>query len=153
MGPPYDGDQMTPAVSLTAIAAVRRALVIDDEGAIRAVLRRWLERNGWVVDEAEDGADALKYLGAHDVPRGREYDLIVADIRMPRMGGDELHHWLTAHRPELVDRLVISTGDQFEGGAAEFLASTGCRLLLKPFELSALSSLLHSTAPAKRHLV
>ncbi len=141
---------MTPAVAMVAVTPQRRALVIDDERGVRLVLRRWLERRGWVVDEAEDGEDALTLLGAQDVPRGRSYDLLVADFRMPRMDGAALHAWLVANRPDLVSRLVISTGDAHADGAAEFLERAGCRVLDKPFELSTLASLLVTPAPASR---
>lgn len=132
---------MTPAVALQAIVP-RRALVVDDEGAIRDVLRRWLERKGWVVDEAPDGSEAVRVLGAHDVPRPRSYDLIISDMRMPGMNGPALHAWLREHRPELLPRFVVSSGDLLERETEDFVTGTRCRVLPKPFDLEQLSALL-----------
>jgi CheY-like chemotaxis protein len=131
---------MTPALGVPAVMA-RHALIVDDEPAIRSVVRRWFERRGWQVDEAADGAVALPLIGVDGEDRPR-YDLIMADLRMPHVGGAELHDWLADHRPELLNHLVIATGDVYEAGAAEFLDRAGCRVLQKPFSLSALAELV-----------
>lgn len=137
---------MTPAVALQAIAPPR-ALVVDDEGAIRSVLRRWLERRGWVVDEAPDGTEAVRVLGAHDVPRPREYDLIISDMCMPGMDGPAFHAWLREHRPELLSRFVVSSGDVQARETEDFVTDARCRVLPKPFDLAALAALVAPPAP------
>lgn len=58
-----------------------RVLVVDDEPGIRATVSAMLEIEGYVVDQASNGADALARL-AHGLP-----DLIVLDMRMPVMDG------------------------------------------------------------------
>jgi len=122
---------------------VRRALVIDDEGAVRGVLRRYLKRKGWEVEEAADGEGALRHLqdtGEH--PMQALFDVIICDLRMPALSGPELHAWAVRHRPELLQRLVFASGDVQEAAAAEFLEQSGCPVLEKPFELSALDAVL-----------
>lgn len=64
-------------------AAPRRALVIDDTAAFRVLLRRYLEKDGWTVDEACTAEDALRLAS----PR---YDLVLLDYLLPDMDGATL---------------------------------------------------------------
>ena len=141
---------MTPAHGVLSFppdarVAALRALVVDDEMPIRCVIRRYLERRGWHVDEAEDGDTALGLLGATD---RRPYDLIISDLRMARVGGVELHAWIAAHRPEVIDRFVVTSGDVGDEAAVALIDGAGCRFLAKPFELSMLAELIRSTVPS-----
>ena len=61
-----------------------QVLLIDDERAIRRALREILEFEGCVVDEAENGPQAL------DILKSKTYDLLFSDIKMPQMDGLEL---------------------------------------------------------------
>lgn len=115
-----------------------RVLVIDDESTIRAALRRFFKRRDWIFDEAEDGARGLEKLLAP----GADYTAIISDLRMPGMSGMALHDELARQRPELLDRLVFSTGDVASKDAAEFVQRTRCIILEKPFELSKLGETL-----------
>src|SRR5689334_17741166 len=72
-----------------------RILVVDDDDAIRALLRTVLRRRGFHVDTARNGVDALEQISA------RRYALIVLDLMMPRMSGYELVD-------QLVDQPVMS---------------------------------------------
>ena len=58
-----------------------KILVVDDEEKIRLIIREYLENNGYYVDEAESGMDALDKLKIHS------YDLCILDIMMPKMDG------------------------------------------------------------------
>ncbi|MGH7581511.1 MAG: ATP-binding protein [Gemmatimonadales bacterium] len=116
-----------------------RVLVVDDERSIRLALGRYMRRNGWEVDEAEDGEAALGML--HAAPR-EGYDLVITDLRMPVLSGFEVHDWLAEHRSDLFARLVIATGDIASQPVREFLSRTPRPVLEKPFELSALGELL-----------
>lgn len=62
----------------------KRILIVDDEATIRDVLRRYLERQGFAVNEAADGREALKL-----VERGAP-DLVVLDLMLPGMDGFSL---------------------------------------------------------------
>jgi len=133
-----------PRVMLGAVSAEPtaeskpRVLVIDDESTIRAALRRFFKRRDWIFDEAEDGARGLEKLLAP----GADYTAIISDLRMPGMSGMALHDELARQRPELLDRLVFSTGDVASKDAAEFVQRTRCIILEKPFELSTLGETL-----------
>ena len=119
-----------------------QVLVIDDEDVIRFAMRRWFVRHGWDVLEAANGRIALDML----VVREREHmarlepDVILCDLRMPGMSGMALHEHLRSERPDLVRRLIFSTGDVVSPEAAAFLSGTECPVLEKPFELEVLAS-------------
>ena len=61
-----------------------KILVIDDERAIRNILKETLEFEGYKVDIAENGAQGI------DMAQGGSYDLIYSDVKMPQMDGIEL---------------------------------------------------------------
>ena len=61
--------------------STQRVLVVDDEENIRHMLRLMLRRAGYEVDTASDGLEALEAL------RGQPYDVVLLDLRMPRMDG------------------------------------------------------------------
>src|SRR4029079_17526644 len=84
--------------------------------------RRFLERRGWIVEEARDGLEALGLLGLDQEGRHRAdvYDAIITDLKMPGLSGIELHDRLAAVSPESVARLVMITGDTASPDAAAF---------------------------------
>jgi CheY-like chemotaxis protein len=116
-----------------------RLYVVDDEPSIRAAIRRFLTRRGWDVEEAEDGRVALDVLLRCEPNR---YDVVMCDLRMPHLSGPELHRALVQHRPDLVQRLVFSTGDIASSDAATFLADSERPVIEKPFELVRLEEML-----------
>lgn len=121
-----------------------RVLIIDDEITIRIALRRFFSRMGWDVEEAANGESALDMLdheGDGDAAR-RRFSLVVSDLRMPGLNGMEMYDRLKSRRPEVLDRLIFSTGDLVSEEAAEFVRTTDCVVLQKPFELAALRELV-----------
>lgn len=80
-----------------------RVLIVDDEPAVRRTVVRFLRRSGFDVDEAEDGAAALKAV-ANVRP-----DVVITDVNMPDMDGIELLAALRSGDPEL-PVIVISGG-------------------------------------------
>jgi CheY-like chemotaxis protein len=137
---PIDVDQTLPPVPadlpLAAVAPARRALVIDDEAEIAEALADFLLVEGFACDIAVGGADARAQLRAGD------FDLIVSDIRMPDIDGPQLHAWMTAERPDLLDRVAFATGDTLGIAAARFLADVKRPVLEKPFTPEAVSRFL-----------
>jgi two-component system NtrC family sensor kinase len=134
-----------------AAGAPRRVLVIDDEAPIRTAIRRYLERRGWEVEEAKDGAEAMATLGlSGDSPRSRSasYDAIITDLKMPGVTGIELHDRLAALDPAGLEKLVLITGDTASSEVADFVARLRQPLVQKPFDMRALADLLDRTAPA-----
>ena len=81
-------------------------LLVEDEAPVRAVTRQLLERNGYTVLEAPEGAAALALVAGE---RGsRHVDLLLTDVIMPGMSGRELADQLKARRPEL--RVLFMSG-------------------------------------------
>jgi DNA-binding NtrC family response regulator len=116
-----------------------RVLVVDDESTIRFALRRFFTRLGWEVEEAGDGDRALEMIiedrSQRVIP---PYALVVSDLRMPGLSGIELHDRIEKECPEVLSRLVFSTGDLVSEEAADFARDTSCEIIEKPFEFSTL---------------
>ena len=123
----------------TSTSAPLRALLVDDEAVIRHALRRFFQRQGWTVDDVENGGQALDLLLAADGP---QYDVIISDLRMPEISGMDLYERLAAERPALLGRLILSTGDSVSPEASEFLRRSACPVLNKPFELAELRAMV-----------
>ena len=112
--------------------------IIDDEPTIRAALRRYFTRRGWVVEEAADGAAGLSLIENH----GDRFGVVISDLRMPGFSGIQLHDRLAIERPEMLRRFIFSTGDVASSEAASFVQRTRCPVLQKPFELRTLDTII-----------
>jgi CheY-like chemotaxis protein len=106
-----------------------RALVVEDEVALGEAVAAALRDAGFEVDRASDGVEAIARTQA------RAYDLIVCDLKMPRVDGMAFFDHLAATAPALTRRLVFVTGDVAGTDAGAFLERSGCRWLAKPFRL------------------
>lgn len=124
-----------------AMDGARRVLIVDDEVTIRMALRRFFTRLGWAVEEACDGETALDLLDG-EARESCRFDVVVSDLRMPGVSGIELYDQLKVRNPDVVRRLIFSTGDIVSEEAATFVRSTDCVVLQKPFELSALREIV-----------
>jgi two-component system NtrC family sensor kinase len=131
--PVPDEDQQPPTRRL-------RVLVVDDEPHILHYMRATLEAWGHVPVVASDGAEALA------VAEGDTFDLVISDLRMPRLSGREFYEELVRRRPELAARLVFSSGDTVRGDTLAFLESLDRPYLHKPFSLAELRDLLGEVA-------
>ena len=127
-----------------ATTAPLKILVIDDEPHILHYMRATLESWGHAVEVAGDGEAGLELAGAGD------FDLILSDLRMPRLTGREFFHALRERNPEAAARVVFSTGDTVHGDTMTFLEEQSHPFLNKPFSLAELRNLLARTAPAMR---
>lgn len=101
-------------------------LLVDDEAINLLSLERFLSRKGYRVSSAPDGQAALA-LADRDPP-----DLVVTDMRMPRLSGAELVHRLRIARTDLP--VVIVTGYTAEDGRIAAMATPGLTLLTKPLD-------------------
>ncbi len=130
-------------------ANAKRVLIIDDEATIRIAMRRFFARMGWHVEEASNGESALEMLlrdAADD--RASRYAVVLSDLRMPGINGIELYDRLKSEYPDVLRRLVFSTGDIVSEEAAEFIESTDCIVLQKPFELATLRQTINDVLSA-----
>jgi len=106
----------------------RSALVIDDDAAIRVMVSRVLERNGFKVEVARDGAEGIEMLAVSD------YDVIVLDLMMPRLDGAAVIRYLTSYFPEKLDNVIVTTA--FGASAMEHVCPPVHHFLEKPFDVS-----------------
>src|SRR3569833_4676866 len=72
-----------------------------------------------------------------------DFTVVISDLKMPGCSGVELHDHVAAVAPELLDRIIFSTGDVASRDAAEFVQRTRCKVMQKPFELRALESIVN----------
>jgi signal transduction histidine kinase len=130
----------TPDVRPGAPARRLKVLVVDDEPHILHYMRATLDAWGHIPVVASDGEEALALAGNDD------FDLLISDLRMPRLGGREFYEELARRRPEQAARLVFSTGDTVRGDTLAFLESLDRPYLHKPFSLAELRRLLDEIA-------
>lgn len=133
----------TKAPRTTSQPRVRRALIVDDEPTIRSALARYLRKQGWHADEAEDGRAALAQIERTAVGG---YQVVISDLRMPHCSGDQLHDWLADHRQDLFARLILITGELTSPALKEFISRTSRPLIEKPFELAVLAQVIEAVA-------
>ena len=124
------------AAPARASAVTGRVLVVDDEPHIRHYMQATLAAWGHQVDVATDGEDAL----ARALAGG--YDVIITDVRMPKLGGRELYEQLLREAPAAAARVVFATGDTVRDDTMAFLEQCGRPFLHKPFKLAELRSVL-----------
>ncbi len=115
----------------------RRILVVDDDPAGRESIAIMLESAGFLVDQAEQGAAALRLLRAH------EPDLVITDILMPQKEGIET---IREVRSLLPHTPIIAISGGTEGGAdyLKMAQSFGANAVMaKPFDPMAMLKLVH----------
>jgi CheY-like chemotaxis protein len=82
-----------------------RVLVIDDEPSVVNGLVRLLHRDGYTVETADNGQQALGLLAE------QAYDLLLCDLRMPALDGATFYGRLLLQQPALARRVIFLTGD------------------------------------------
>ncbi len=132
--------QAKPPHVLAPAAGELAVLVLDDEIALRNALLRFLQRRGIHGVGVSDGAEALRVL------QQRRFDVIISDVRMPGMSGREFLERLRRDRPELVARVVFSTGDTFAPDTAALLKESGLPTVTKPFDFAMLERMIREVA-------
>ncbi len=119
-------------------------LVTEDEETVRIFTCEALRTFGYVVLEAVDGVDAMKVCQQHDGP----IDLLLTDVVMPRMGGQELATKFVAARPQT--RVIFMSG--YTGSTSDRRGNLDADIpfLAKPFHLDALSRLVRQELDQKK---
>jgi DNA-binding NtrC family response regulator len=107
-----------------------RVLVVDDDPGVRYTLREILEAEGLLVDEAADGAEALRRFEASPAP------LVLTDLRMPGLDGLALLRALAGRTP--APRVVLLTAHGSERQAVEAMKAGAYDYFRKPFDVEEL---------------
>lgn len=100
-----------------------RVLIVDDEQAIRALLKAAFERAGFRVETAGNVDEAMALFGA------APFDFALSDVIMPGRSGHDLMRWIAAEHPQT--RMAIMSGCDLE--CRECPAAGRCAFLPKPF--------------------
>jgi CheY-like chemotaxis protein len=114
-------------------------LLVEDETALATAIGEALMDAGMDVDHAGDGQEALARV------RRKTYDVVVCDLKMPRVDGMMLYRAMAAATPALARRVIFVTGDVAGTDAERFLEDSGCRWLAKPFRLGDLLLAIRET--------
>jgi PAS domain S-box-containing protein len=121
--------ETAPNQTLPAVPRGTRALVIEDELALGEAVAAALADEGFRPDRALDGEEALRKV------RERHYDVIICDLKMPKVDGMTFFREVSAKMPHVARRLIFVTGDVAGTDAERFLEDSGCRWVPKPFRL------------------
>ena len=116
----------------TATDSPATILLVEDETALRGLMRRILERSGYRVLEAEHGAQALEQCELHE----GAIDLVVSDIVMPTMGGREMADRMHVLRPK--SQLLFVSGFTDDEVMRQGMVIAGSAFLQKPFSPASL---------------
>ena len=109
-------------------------LIVDDSATMRKIIMRSVRMSGIQFDtteEAGNGVEALEKLNSASV------DVILCDVNMPEMNGDETFDCLQKINPQLP--VLLSSGYALDGQAAEVIRKGCAGFLQKPFNITALS--------------
>jgi two-component system NtrC family sensor kinase len=119
-----------------------RILVVDDDAAHRDALTQLLRRDGHDVDAVGDGMAAMQRLRE---PRDA-FDVVLADLQMPQLGGQGLFEQLSTTQPAVARRFVFMTGDRARPETQAFLHECGQPSVMKPYELEELLDAIRAAA-------
>ena len=127
------------------LVPTKRCLIVDDEAALRAVLRRLMEAEGFQCDEASSGVEALAFLNTETIP------LVLSDFHMPRMDGGELLQEIHRRWPDTAVVMITAVSDVdlavrcLEAGALDYLT--------KPFSIEEVRARVGQALEKRRLLI
>ena len=113
-------------------------LIVDDEESVRDSLYNWFIEDGYKVDCAADAKEALKKVEAQN------FDIILADIKMPGMDGMEMHRRIRALNSDAI--VIIMTAFASVDTAVQALKDGAYDYVTKPFDPDDLSHLIRNAA-------
>lgn len=120
-----------------------RILVVEDEPVVASLLQRVL-KSDHDIDLAADGVEALALLA-----EGRNYDVVLCDLMMPKLNGQELYARVTRELPQLTPRFVFMTGGTTSEAAEAFLDAIPNEKLHKPFTVPELRGVVARALEAR----
>jgi CheY-like chemotaxis protein len=133
---PVGGGQFASVSTARPLQSARESLpgkailVVEDEAALAAAVSDALGDAGYVAVHAADGEEALAHVSR------RAFDLVICDLKMPRLDGQAFYASLVDRAPALRQRVIFVTGDVAGTDAERFLRESGCAWLEKPFRLA-----------------
>jgi signal transduction histidine kinase/CheY-like chemotaxis protein len=116
-----------PLAPVAVVERSRRILVVEDEPTVAQLIAEVLGGEGHRVDAVLDSQEGLSRLARE------KYDLVICDLRMPRLDGQAFHRALVESGSGLDERLLFVTGDTLAPRTRAFLDRSGVPCLPKPF--------------------
>jgi CheY-like chemotaxis protein len=110
----------------------KRILVVDDEDTVAKLIVRGLTKQGHKVHAVLTAAAAFRKLADND------YDLIVSDIKMPGLSGEQLYEHIAESDPRLAKRIIFITGDAIAPSTQQLLQGMEISHIVKPLQLDRL---------------
>ncbi len=131
--------QFSEAVKEQAVVSTgkERILIADDEQTVRIVMEKSLEHLGYEVVVAEDGLEALAIY-----EKDQDFDLVILDMIMPNLSGDELFYKLREITPDL--KILIASGYSSDSRTSAILNDGAVGFIQKPFAVEELSAEVRS---------
>jgi len=120
-------EPLVPKPAPVSLRGSETVLMVEDEEAVRRLIRKVLETRGYVVIAAEGGAEALRLANAHD----GVIHLLVTDVVMPGMSGRDLAQYLGSVRPET--KVLYLSGYTDDAIIQHGVLEPGIAFLQKPF--------------------
>jgi CheY-like chemotaxis protein len=115
---------------------MRQVLIIDDQNCILSLLQTFLMHLGHEVKIARDGKEGIEVFDSE-----RNLDLVITDIRMPRMDGNAVaRHIRNSDRPDIPIIAVSGFADEVENGMFNFFIE-------KPFRIQTLADVIEKIKP------
>ncbi len=135
----YKGDMGVPikSVEKQIKTGVNKILLVDDEEILREVSRELLMECGYEVMLAKNGQEALSLYRKYYA----EIDLILLDMSMPGMSGDEVYSKLKTDFPDI--RVLISSGSEQDSRISEMLKNRNIGFIKKPYTIHNLSDSIY----------
>jgi DNA-binding NtrC family response regulator len=118
-----------------------RALIVDDDEPIRSMLATIVKHQGFCVETANDGDQAIESIARDG------YDVVLLDLMMPRVDGWAVLRYMQQHRPDLVPHTIIATAVP-EREAQRTIPQPVFKIHQKPFEIEQLISDVRAAAGA-----
>lgn len=113
-----------------------KILVIDDENIVRISCKKILSPEGFEVALASDGYEAIELI------KKDTYDIIITDLKMPKMDGLEVLEWIKKNSPS--SKVIVITGFSTPEIAEKAVATGAAGYLEKPFTPETLLSVVQS---------
>jgi len=110
-----------------------RVLIVDDEESVRNFVRTSLQNLGYTVSTCDDGIAGVDYYREHH----REIDLVILDLIMPRMSGQDAFRKMKKINPHV--RVLVSSGFSHTQATRQMLDEGALCLLNKPFQITELA--------------
>lgn len=136
LAPPLAGSEVQKSATECAV------LVVEDDPAIRRLVRMVLERQGYRVDVAADGLEAVLKLGIS------EFDVIVLDLMMPNLDGFSFVETISAADPGRMRKIIVTSAAS-PNVIRQRLKGTPFEVMSKPFDIHQLASRVRACIDAQ----